>query len=303
MVGDVVWGKETRFGRAARAGGRSVAPTSRAEDSRKPPGIRYAVGGERGPGRDALTSRPSRALGCRRARGPALWGPSRACDRYDGGSRNGPWGTCRDRLPAGPIDAVTGSLEGQPPRISVARACHARGDHAPGSLTTHSICSKTEFAHPTRRACSSHGRGVPITCRPSRSPSDPGWLRATRTGDTTIFQSCGLGGREARNPEIPGQPVSTARATKAHVHSGTPGRRFLIFDTVWSFTSAAHGPSTVRRLLDAMALMSAERLVTSTSSPWKTRLFDQRKPMGAPSSSIPSAVWSCRRQRRGSGGR
>jgi hypothetical protein len=55
--------------------------------------------------------------------------------------------------------------------------------------------------------------------------------------------------------------------------------------------------------LDAMALMSAERLVTSTSSPWKTRLFDQRKPMGAPSSSIPSAVWSCRRQRRGSGGR
>src|SRR5678815_4336910 len=60
------------------------------------------------------------------------------------------------------------------------------------------------------------------------------------------------------------------------VHSGTPGRRFLIFDTVWSFTSAAHGPSTVRRLLDAMALMSAERLVTSTSSPWKTRLFDQQ---------------------------
>jgi hypothetical protein len=54
-----VWGKETRFGRAARAGGRSVAPTSRAEDSLKPPGIRYAVGGERGPGRDALTSRPS----------------------------------------------------------------------------------------------------------------------------------------------------------------------------------------------------------------------------------------------------
>ena len=31
-------------------------------------------------------------------------------------------------------------------------------------------------------------------------------------------------------------------------HFGTLGIRFLIFETVWSFTWAAHGPSTVRRL-------------------------------------------------------
>ncbi len=41
-------------------------------------------------GRDgmALTSRLSTWLWDER--GPALWGPSRACDRCDGGSRNGP---------------------------------------------------------------------------------------------------------------------------------------------------------------------------------------------------------------------
>jgi hypothetical protein len=55
----------------------------------------------------------------------------------------------------------------------------------------------------------------------------------------------------------------------------------LIFDTVWSFTSAAHGPSTVRRLLDAMALMSAERLVTSTSSPWKSAEAVERTVAGS----------------------
>jgi hypothetical protein len=50
---------------------------------------------------------------------------------------------------------------------------------------------------------------------------------------------------------------------KSHAdHAGKPGIRFLIFEIVWSFTCAAHGPSTVRRLLDAVALMSAERLVT-----------------------------------------
>jgi hypothetical protein len=58
--------------------------------------------------------------------------------------------------------------------------------------------------------------------------------------------------------------------------------RFLIFDTVWSLTAAAHGPSTVRRV-ELNEPTSKERLVTKTSSPWNTKLFDQRKPMGAPS--------------------
>jgi hypothetical protein len=73
----------------------------------------------------------------------------------------------------------------------------------------------------------------------------------------------------------------------------TLGIDFLIFDIVCTFTRSAHGPSIVRRLSEVKAATSSDRLVTRTSSPRNTRLFDHRSPIGAPSESIPPKSPSC----------
>src|SRR5438552_15868499 len=82
-----LWGKETRFGRAARAGGQSVPPTSRAEDPCSlPRGFDARLAANVGRDGMALTSRLSTCLWDER--GLPL-GPPRASDRWAGGHRDG----------------------------------------------------------------------------------------------------------------------------------------------------------------------------------------------------------------------
>src|SRR6266540_87135 len=82
-----LWGKETRFGRARRAGGRSVARRRGGEDPRSlPRGFDARLAAT--VGRDGMVLTSGLSTWLWGERGPALWGPSRACDRCDGGSRN-----------------------------------------------------------------------------------------------------------------------------------------------------------------------------------------------------------------------